>query len=111
MNRKLTTGTPSLHPISVKTTWYQIGIDFIGPLSPTADDGSKYILTVSDYFSKWVEAVPTPDKTASTVASALFKVSGVCVCLQHHWPWHALLSLEQDYSYTCLLEIMQTDVH
>ena len=77
MNKKLTTGAPSLNPVSVKTTWYQIGIDFVGPFSPVAEDGSKYILTISDYFSKWVEAVPTADKSASTVASVLFKV-GQC---------------------------------
>eukprot|EP00731_Ephydatia_muelleri_P000049 Em0001g49a len=32
MNRKLTTGVPQLHPISVKAPWYMIGIDFIGPI-------------------------------------------------------------------------------
>ena len=52
MNRKLTTGSPALHPIPVKTTWYQIGIDFMGPLSPTAEDGSRYILTITDFFFK-----------------------------------------------------------
>ncbi|KAL5515510.1 hypothetical protein EMCRGX_G000684 [Ephydatia muelleri] len=46
MNRKLTTGVPQLHPISVKAPWYMIGIDFIGPVSPEAEDGSKYILTI-----------------------------------------------------------------
>ena len=74
MNRKMTTGAPQLHPISVKAPWHMIGIDFVGPLSPTADDGSCYILTISDYFTKWVEAIPTPDKSASQVASSLFKV-------------------------------------
>ena len=75
MNRKLTSGVPELHPIPVKSPWHMIGIDFIGPLSPQADDGSHYILTVSDYFTKWVEAVPTADKTASGVAASLFKVN------------------------------------
>jgi len=75
MNRKLTSGVPQLNPIPVKAPWYQIGIDFIGPLSPPAEDGSRYILTVSDYFTKWVEAVATDNKAASTVASVLFKVS------------------------------------
>ena len=37
-------------------------IDFIGPVSPPGEDGS---LTISDYFPKWVEAIPTPDKTAT----------------------------------------------
>ncbi len=41
-----------------------LGIDFVGPLSPTANDDSRYILTMSDYFTKWVEAIPTPDKSA-----------------------------------------------
>ena len=80
MNRKLTTGVPELHPIPVKAPWYMVGIDFIGPLSPVAKDGSRYILTISDYFTKWVEVVPTVNKMASTVASSLFKVS-ICTSI------------------------------
>ena len=34
MNRKMTTGAPELHPIPVKSLWYHIGIDFVGPISP-----------------------------------------------------------------------------
>ena len=75
MNRKLTSGVPELHPIPVKSPWHMIGIDFIGPISPEADDGSHYILTLSDYFTKWVEVVPTADKTASGVAASLYKVN------------------------------------
>ena len=74
MNRKLTTGSPQLHPVPVKSPWYQIGIDYIGPISPPAEDGSHYIFTVCDYFTKWVEATPTADKNATTVASHLYKV-------------------------------------
>ena len=74
MNRKVTTGTPQLNPIPVKSPWYMVGIDFVGPISPAADDGSEYILTATDYFTKWSEAVPTVDKSATSVATALFKV-------------------------------------
>ena len=70
----MTTGVPELHPIAVKSPWHQLGIDFVGPLTPPAEDGSRYILTLSDYFTKWVEAVPTPDKSANGVAAVLFKV-------------------------------------
>ena len=49
MNRKLTNGSPELHPIPVKSPWYMVGIDFIGPLSPEATDGSRFISTLSDY--------------------------------------------------------------
>ena len=74
MNRKLTTGTPQLNPIAVKAPWHMLGIDFVGPISPPATDGSVYILTITDYFTKWVEAVPTTNKEASSVAMCLFKV-------------------------------------
>ena len=71
INRKLTTGARGLNPIPVKSPWYHIGIDFVGPLSPTAADGCRYIFKISDYFSKWVEAVPTINKEATTVAGSV----------------------------------------
>ena len=58
----------------VNMPWYHVGIDFVGPLT-TSDSGNHYILTLSDYCSKWVEAVPLPTKHASGVAHALFKVN------------------------------------
>ena len=57
MNRKLTTGTPHLNPIPVKAPWHMVGIDFVGPLSPIAEDGSQFIFTIADYFTKWVDAI------------------------------------------------------
>ena len=74
MNRKLATGNPQLNPIAVKEPWYMIGIDFVGPISPYSKDGYQYILTISDYFTKWFEALATKDKSAYSVASTLFKV-------------------------------------
>ena len=74
MNKKLTTGTPQLNPISVKSPWYMVAIDYVGPLSPVADDGSRYILTVTDYFTKWCAAIATLDKSAASTSAALFKV-------------------------------------
>ena len=45
----------------------QLGLDFVGPISPPSLKGNCYIMTVSDYFSKFgfahalltKEAVPT----------------------------------------------------
>ena len=46
----------SLHPVPVKLgAWQQIGADLVGPL-PETPLGNKYIMTVTDYFSKWPEA-------------------------------------------------------
>lgn len=67
--------TPQLNPIPVKAPWYMVGIDFVGPVSPVAEDGSRFILTITDYFTKWADAITTPDKSASSVATALFKVT------------------------------------
>ena len=53
MNRKLSAARPELHPISVKTPWYHLGIDFVGPISPSSPTGKQYILTISDYCTKW----------------------------------------------------------
>ena len=36
--------------------------------------GNRYILTTTDYFTKYVEAVPIKDKSAESVAKAIYKV-------------------------------------
>ena len=42
--------TAELHPIPVwDKVWHTIGVDLVGPL-PKTSGGSKYILTVSDFF-------------------------------------------------------------
>ena len=69
--RKISTAAPELHCVPVVSPWHHIGIDFIGPISPPSHQGSQYILTVADYFTKFVEAVPMPTKHAESVASNL----------------------------------------
>ena len=46
----------------------------MGPISPPSFSGNRYILTMSDYFSKWVEAVALPSKEAAGVSNVLYKV-------------------------------------
>jgi len=59
---KISSTMLELHPIPVKSPWYHIGIDFVGPITPLSHNGNRYILTLSDYFTKWVEAVALPLK-------------------------------------------------
>jgi len=40
---------------------------------PTAADGSKYLLVITDYFSKWSEAYPLPDAEAPTCMRAMYE--------------------------------------
>ncbi|KAL5515870.1 hypothetical protein EMCRGX_G001111 [Ephydatia muelleri] len=77
MNSKLTTATPELHPVPVQSPWFHLGMDFIGPISPVSSKGNLFILTISDYFTKWVEAVPLPTKESSGVAQALMRANGL----------------------------------
>ncbi|CAB4041790.1 Retrovirus-related Pol poly from transposon, partial [Paramuricea clavata] len=51
------------HPIEL---W---AMDILGPL-PLTSRGNQYIFVMSDYFTKWVEAVPLAYQRADTVAKA-----------------------------------------
>ena len=71
---QLKTAVTELHPIKVYPhVQYLVGMDLIRPFQPTAN-GYKYVLTMTDHFSKYVEAVPIPDKTALSVAQVIYKV-------------------------------------
>lgn len=74
MNKKPLTTATELHPIPVRSPWYHVGMDFVGPITPVSRNGNRFILTLSDYFTKWVEAVPLPSKSSFGVARSLFKV-------------------------------------
>ena len=61
--QKLKTLNPVLQPILAHKPWSYVGIDLVGPLAETPR-GNKHILTATDLFSKWTEAVPIPDATS-----------------------------------------------
>ena len=57
-----------LHPIPVPASvWSLVGMDLIGPLKVTTRR-NQFILTMTCYFSKWVEAFALPDKSADSIA-------------------------------------------
>jgi Tat protein secretion system quality control protein TatD with DNase activity len=59
-----------LHPIITGRPNELICLDIVGPISE-AKSGNKYILTILDHFTKWVEAIPLKEHTAPTIATAL----------------------------------------
>ncbi|KAA3480334.1 RNA-directed DNA polymerase [Gossypium australe] len=50
-----------------------LGMDVIGPISPKAFNGHRFIFVVIDYFTKWVEAASYANVTKSTVSKFLNK--------------------------------------
>ena len=58
--------------MEVGQPWTKCYVDLVGPL-PTSTSGMRYVLTVQDSFSRFPLARPIPDKSASTVAQALFE--------------------------------------
>ena len=61
-----------MRPVKViEKVWYLVGIDLIDAHKVTKN-GNRYILTQTDYFTKYVEAVPIPNKSAEAVAQGLY---------------------------------------
>lgn len=59
-----------LQPLPCGEPWERLSIDITGP-HPRSRKGHIYILTVMDYFSKFVEAIRMANQEATSVARAL----------------------------------------
>ena len=59
-----------LIPSRVGYPMQRVALDLFGPL-PVTRRGNKYILVVTDYFTRWVEAYSLPNQEAATVARVL----------------------------------------
>ena len=56
-------GKTELNPIEVHTPFYQIEINFVGPLPRTKRE-NRYIIVAMDYLTKWPEARAISNATA-----------------------------------------------
>ena len=57
-------------PLWVGRPWQKVAVDLVGPLPLTAR-GNKWILVLTDHFTRWQDALPIPDATAPMVAEVL----------------------------------------
>lgn len=62
--------TRTVRPIKVDAPWEIIGIDLHGPFQAT-QQGNTYVVIITDYFSKWVEAFPIPKQDTFSVARCI----------------------------------------
>eukprot|EP00253_Pinus_taeda_P029274 PITA_29274 len=60
-----------LKPISTEKPFQQWGLDFIGEIHPSSSSQHKWILTTTDYFTKWIEAIPCREANDSTIIQFL----------------------------------------
>ena len=56
-----------LNPLSSPWPFSMWGMDVIGPISPKASNGHRFILVAIDYFTKWVEAASYASVTKGVV--------------------------------------------
>eukprot|EP00253_Pinus_taeda_P029566 PITA_29566 len=60
-----------LRPIATEKPFQQWGLDFIGEINPSSSGQHRWILTATDYFTKWIEAIPCRQANDSTIIQFL----------------------------------------
>eukprot|EP00253_Pinus_taeda_P022146 PITA_22146 len=60
-----------LKPISTEKPFQQWGLDFVGEIHPSSLGQYKWILTATDYFTKWIEAILCRQANDSTIIQFL----------------------------------------
>ena len=60
-----------LNPITIEAPFQQWGLDFIGEINPNSSGQHKWILTATDYFTKWIEVIPTKKSTETVIMDFL----------------------------------------
>lgn len=73
---KLKVQSLPLKPIVAAAPFQQWGLDFIGEINPQSSGQHRYILTATDYFKKWIEAIPTRNAMDKAVTS--FVLENIC---------------------------------
>ena len=59
-----------LKPMQPGDPWMVVGIDLLG-FGKMSRNGNNYVLTVIDYLTRWAEALPIPNKKATTITNNL----------------------------------------
>jgi hypothetical protein len=60
-----------IKPITASGTFQLWSLDFIGEINPPSSGRHKWILTTTDYFTKWIEVVPTNNTIDKVIINLL----------------------------------------
>ena len=64
----------SLVPQVTLQSFDKWAVDFVGPINPLGKrTGARYIITTTDYLTRWEEAAPVVDCTVVTAAKFIFE--------------------------------------
>lgn len=66
-------GALPLKPMQTEEPFQMWGVHFIGEIVNKSSGGHKWILVATDYFTKWVEAIPTRQATSKVVTKFLLE--------------------------------------
>ena len=58
-----------MKPIAVNAPFQQWVLDFIGEINPASSGQHRWILTATDFFTKWVEEIPTRNENDKVIIS------------------------------------------
>ena len=67
--------TPQKAPlinIPIGKPWEMVAVDILQV--PLSSRNNKYLLVIQDYFTKWAEAIPLPDQSATRITNELIKL-------------------------------------
>jgi hypothetical protein len=69
-----------LKPVVVSIPFQKWGLDFIREIHPASSGQDRWILTATDYFTKWIEAIPTRNASHKVIISFLEDVMSIFGC-------------------------------
>ena len=72
--------------------------DYLGPF-PVTDRGNRYVLLLTDHFSKYVEIIAVPDMTAEVCASSVLN--------EFISRWGCLLTIHSDQGRTYVSKVFK----
>lgn len=102
IRRKRTKTIGLLKPMHSSIPFETIGMDILGPFSPTKN-GNRYIIVIVDYFTKWVEAFALPDQSTLEIAKKLVEE----VVCRHGAPRRILTDQGSNFSSALAQDIYQ----
>ncbi|KAH1172064.1 hypothetical protein KIL84_007682 [Mauremys mutica] len=89
----------TLKSVKVSQPFELVGMDLIGPL-PATKEGYQYILTATDYLTRWVHAFPLKNKSAPEVAKKMYEF-----IYQYGWPQRILTGPGSEFTNELNLEL------